>query len=439
MFKAYSKAQSITKPFRYLFIFAHLVFLRFKYLCYSQWQRPELFLLKCLFLYYLWDAWEYIQPHLNDVRNLDMTWTDQTSLWLHNAAFTTPTIEDMNAFSGYHVAIAGMVKDAEKTLPNLLAQLEIFACSFDSAHFFILESNSKDHTREIIKEWARNPPDCESVHNRLLYSLPNKIKKQLKHRNDKRKQNSDLAQESTDRNANHPEFGDHRIFHKGGKIIPRPIQPEREFEEIEILKHKAETEGYDRVREERYVIYRNFLLDTVSKYYKDYKNQTGISIDYLFWVDMDLRGIDMQAVADEFSYAWRAGYDVVCTNGIKYTGWYYDSYATVYEDGIWAYGTARWLITNRVRGERFYDMKSCFGGFAGYNLPFLIETGCRYQHFGWAYGRLQTFKRFADIYHIDRTCEHLPLNFCIREHGGKLAVATEAHSFYGTGDRHGEE
>ena len=193
---------------------------------------------------------------------------------------------------------------------------------------------------------------------------------------------------------------------------------------------RKDTEGYSHVREERYVIYRNFLLDKVTSYYHEYKKQTGISIDYLFWVDMDLRGIDIQAIASEFAYAWRAGFDVVCTNGIKYTGWYYDSYATVYEDGVWAYGMERWRITNRIRGERFYEMKSCFGGFAAYNLPFLIESQCKYQHFGWAYGRLDTFRKFADIYHIDRTCEHLPFNFCIREHGGKLAVATEAHSFY---------
>jgi len=368
-----------------------------------------------------------------------MTWTDQAGLWLSNAGFTQPPIEDLNAFHGYNIAIAGMVKDAEKTLPTLIKQLEIFACAFDSAHIFVLESNSEDHTREIIKNWKLNPPDCEDVHNSLLNSLPNRIKKRIKHINDKKKKEDQQNNQDEDNNEDHhPEFGDHRIFHKGGKLIIKPIQPAREFEEIEALKQRKLTEGYGSVREERYVIYRNFLLDTVRKYYETYKEETGIQIDYLFWVDMDLRGIDIQSVASEFSYAWRAGFDVVCTNGIKYTGWYYDSYATVYEDGVWAYGMERWRITNRIRGERFYEMKSCFGGFAAYNLPFLISTDCKYQHFGWAYGRLDSFRKFADIYHIDRTCEHLPFNFCVREHGGKLAVATEAHSFYGTGDHHGE-
>ena len=116
---------------------------------------------------------------------------------------------------------------------------------------------------------------------------------------------------------------------------------------------------------------------------------------------------------------------------------YYDSYASVYEDGVWAYGNARWRISNRIRSERFYEMKSCFGGLAAYSLPLLAESGCKYQHFGWAYAQVPSFARFADIYHIDRTCEHLPINFCLREYGAKLSVASEAHTFYGTGDVHG--
>jgi len=152
---------------------------------------------------------------------------------------------------------------------------------------------------------------------------------------------------------------------------------------------------------------------------------------------MDLRAFDIQMIANEFSYAWRAGYDVVCTNGVKYTGWFYDSYAAVYEDGAWAYGNNRWAISNRIRGDRFHEMKSCFGGLAAYNLPFLVQTGCRYEHFGWAYHKIETFAKFADLYHIDRTCEHLPINFCLRQNGGRLAVASDALSFYGTSDSHG--
>ena len=174
-----------------------------------------MFFLKCIFFYYLWVTWNYIQPHLDDLRNLDMTWTDQAELWLSNAGFTTPPIEDLHHFSGYNIAIAGMVKDAEKTLPTLMKQLEIFSCAFDSAHIFVLESNSEDHTREIVRNWKLNPPDCENVHTNLLNDLPNRIKKKLKHINDQKKAKLNI----TINDDQHPEFGDHRIFHKGGIII----------------------------------------------------------------------------------------------------------------------------------------------------------------------------------------------------------------------------
>lgn len=432
MLQAYSKAKSATKPLRYLWILLHLILLRVKRLIASELRKPELFILKLVFAYYLWLTYLYCEPHIVDLRNLDMSWTDQAELWLSNAGFTSPPIEDLRDLSGYHIVMAGMVKDAEKTLPTLMAQLETLACAFASAHIIILESNSDDHTRDIIREWQRNPPDCEEVHDALLHSLPNRMKNRLRHLHEERRRNASANADD------HELFGNHRIFEKGGRVSIEPIQPSREFEEISHLMQKHETEGYGQVREERYVIYRNFLLDRVAAHYKQQKEETGVEIDYLFWVDMDLRGIDIQAIANEFSYAWRAGFDVVCSNGIKYTGWYYDSYATVYEDGEWAYGQERWRITNRIRGERFYEMKSCFGGFAAYSLPFLLETGCRYQHFGWAHGRIESFKDFSELYHIDRACEHLPFNFCMREHGAKLAVASEAHSFYGTGDHHGE-
>merc|ERR1712113_1262874 len=114
--------------------------------------------------------------------------------------------------------------------------------AFDSAHIFVLESNSEDHTREIVRNWKLNPPDCENVHTNLLNDLPNRIKKKLKHINDQKKAKLNITTSQINDDI-HPEFGDHRIFHKGGKLIIKPIQPSREFEEIEALKHRKETEG----------------------------------------------------------------------------------------------------------------------------------------------------------------------------------------------------
>ena len=167
--------------------------------------------------------------------------------------------------------------------------------------------------------------------------------------------------------------------------------------------------------------------------------KTGKRIDYLIWIDMDLRGFDMQGVASEFPIAFRSGYDVVCANGMKYSGWYYDSYATIYDDGTWAHGVPRYQITNEIRTppSGIYDMKSCFGGFAAYHLDFLLQSGCRYEHFGWAYAKVPEFASFADKHMLHKSCEHLPLNLCLRQNGAKIGVSTHAHSLYGTYDEHG--
>ena len=131
------------------------------------------------------------------------------------------------------------------------------------------------------------------------------------------------------------------------------------------------------------------------------------------------------------------GYDIVCANGVKLWGWYYDSYASVFEDGWWAYGMNRWKLSNRVRAERFYGMRSCFGGFASYNMQLLVKTKCKYEHFGWGYAKVKTFAKFVDLYKINTACEHLPINFCLRENGAKIAIASEATAYYGTFELHG--
>lgn len=156
---------------------------------------------------------EYLSPHIEDIRKMEMSWTDQLDLWLSNTGFISPPIEDLHDLSGYNIVIAGMVKDAEKTLPTLIGQLEIFSCAFDSAHIIILESNSGDHTRDIIKYWTLHPPDCEAIHESLLHSLPNRLKQRIKHRNDVQKQMNRSYR------GDHDVFGDHRIYHKGGMLL----------------------------------------------------------------------------------------------------------------------------------------------------------------------------------------------------------------------------
>ena len=85
--------------------------------------------------------------------------------------------------------------------------------------------------------------------------------------------------------------------------------PNSEFEEIRELMARRNTKDTKKVREERYVIYRNFLLQNAVDFEKKYRKMTnGTSvIDYLTWIDMDLKGFDTQKIGSEFVMAWKAG------------------------------------------------------------------------------------------------------------------------------------
>eukprot|EP01084_Bolivina_argentea_P149371 260929_1 len=384
--------------------------------------NKELVILTIIFIYFAYIGIESLIPHITDIMHMKLPLHEQLHLFLLNSGWITPTVEHMPSFSEYSVVLLGMVKDSEKSLPNLLYQLDILACAFKYAHFFVLESNSNDNTRQIIKDWSKSSIDCAL--------LNNKLQQQSLHKfiflSSMYKKHKDIQYTK--------HVGD-AVLNVNGIVNKSIFQPREEFREIlEIMKRHKSTNPRT-VREERYVIYRNYLFDKVNEWYINSKNE--IKIDYLLWIDMDLRGFDISTIAYEFSVGWQLGYDVLCSNGIKYTGWYYDSYSTVFYNGIWSHGIDRWNITNQIRDYRFYDMRSCFGGLAAYKFDFLLHSKCKYEYFREAYSKISEFKEFVDEYNIYKACEHLALNFCLRQNGAKLAVATRAHSFYGTADKHG--
>eukprot|EP01083_Nonionella_stella_P063532 165071_1 len=361
------------------------------------YQNKESIILLIIFLYFAGLGWTALIPHIADTIHMKLPFREQLHWLLLNAGWRTPYMTtDMNALSNYSVVILGLVKDSQKSLPNLLFQLKIFACSFKYAHFFVLESNSNDNTAQMIKDWGSAPDNCSSLNNQLSH------------------------QSFTDYifaiNPAHPLRG----------IVDKDIfQPKKEFDEVLDVMKKHKSRNPKIVREERYVIYRNYLLDQMNAWYK----QQNEDIDYLIWVDMDLRGFDISSIVEEFAIGFALGYDVLCTNGIKYGGWYYDSYATVFANGTWTHGIDRWKITNHIRDYRFYNMSSCFGGLAAYKLEYVLRTQCKYEHFDAAYSNIPQFTQFSDSNMVRKVCEHLPFNFCLYQHGAHVAVATKARSF----------
>ena len=139
--------------------------------------KPEILLLLCLFLYLINIGFQRLMPHISDIRNMKVGWNEQLHWFLLNGGWRDPinNIYDMSQLEPYSVVIAGMVKDGEETLPTLLKQLDILACSFDYTHFFVLESNSEDNTRDIIHDWSLTDTDCTNIalelsQNRLKFS-----------------------------------------------------------------------------------------------------------------------------------------------------------------------------------------------------------------------------------------------------------------------------
>ena len=105
----------------------------------------------------------------------------------------------------------------------------------------------------------------------------------------------------------------------------------------------------------------------------------------------------------------------------------------------WAYyaNYHRSRISNRIIKRKYLPVESCFGGFASYDFKFLINSNCTYQSFDNAFINVNGFEPFANQYRLYDTCEHIPFNFCITNQGGRIAISSNTHAFYGTNDRHG--
>ena len=72
-------------------------------------------------------------------------------------------ISSLSQFEHDSIAIVGMVKDAQHTIGGLMAQIDTFACNFDTAVVLIFESNSKDNTPTILEQWTQTPVKCSEV------------------------------------------------------------------------------------------------------------------------------------------------------------------------------------------------------------------------------------------------------------------------------------
>ena len=480
---------------------------------------------------------------ISSTMKMNQSISKQWQLYQSNLGKINIPIKLTDKLKSVDIAIAGLVKDAESTLPHLIEQISAFQCAFRSVHIFVLESNSIDQTRQIVKKWQNDINNgvinCDGFEyydgneddneyewmqvKRAMESGPiglyNDLREQNKNGNFRYLRNvnqnerdsvyyssknglSQINNELVDavdakaslgwrvvcqlvswltaipvaellsgqlpmqshlysildskslrnrdnsdklrvrmENGNGLSDGQSYPFGQSSRVRVRErrrlraraatslrmsaILPNKEFKLIE-------KEGKNQNREERYAVYRNELLAKIGAEMD--------SFDHLIWLDYDLRGFDASAAHRELSLGWQLGYDLVCANGVKYNGWYYDSYATVLPSLFSSlYSAPPIALSNRLALWRFAHARSCFGGFASYRSSALISANCSYYHStAIAYSQIASFARFVDSHPLSTSfCEHIPFNFCLIEHGARAAIATNMHSYYGTSDSHG--
>eukprot|EP00485_Elphidium_margaritaceum_P001561 CAMPEP_0202687632 /NCGR_PEP_ID=MMETSP1385-20130828/3294_1 /ASSEMBLY_ACC=CAM_ASM_000861 /TAXON_ID=933848 /ORGANISM="Elphidium margaritaceum" /LENGTH=762 /DNA_ID=CAMNT_0049342459 /DNA_START=412 /DNA_END=2700 /DNA_ORIENTATION=+ len=284
-----------------------------------------------------------------------------------------------SGYAGYHGAHE--LQDSQyQTLLNIRGEyghthkLSDFASEFDEIHSELdrLIANDEDILHQKLRE------------KQLQFAQK---RKELRERR-QRERNADIARfggvDEEEEEDDDEDIGD--------------TDDDDEEEEDEELKKRHWNEYYSRFRDklyriERFVVYRNMLLDAVMLE----SSQRHIDFDYMMVVDLDIYNIDVRTLMHEL---WYTSDDVeaLCVDGMDWAGYTRDTFATVNMNGAWLhYGhdasvnrTHHYVYDNTHALEqrtkiphqewRFERVKSCFGGVIVYNNQDnrLFDSECRY-------------------------------------------------------------
>eukprot|EP01084_Bolivina_argentea_P247794 414536_1 len=298
-------------------------------------------------------------------------------------------------FSSKNAIIVGLVKDASQTLPNILSDLDHFAMYFNMTQFIFFESNSNDNTLQILFNWR--------------HTNKNNTKKQID------------------------------ILHDDQLIVDTFAVELNELQSMEL-------------KEDRYVYYRNMLLE--------HAKQTHLQNAFFIIIDLDIGSIHSwhRILHEIYDGITSHNSNLICLNGITEKGYKMrDTYATVDINDNWYrsfhYGWYKqsyfkeflYIIYYPLfNTKRYIDVKSCFGGMAFYySVELIKQTECKYILFS----ELQRMSKYNnDLYNSslivnnykrllkeNTTCEHIPFNMCLFNHGFNGAISTQARFKYMNG------
>lgn len=338
-----------------------------------------------------------------------------------------PFLTDMIHLMNKSIAIVGMVKDAETRITRLTDQLEHLCCFFSYSSILIFESNSIDSTPELLQNWQSFDYECNLYKYRVEPLHVNETKQNL--------------------------IESHQpIIIK--KLLKPQIDPAANF-----------TSG-DYTRLDRYAMYRRYLLNETWIANQELRNQcinnsnqsnnsynTFEMFDYWMVIDLDIFAVDILSILKEINSGINTNdYEIVqmqnnetttqspqfsalCGNGIRESGWYYDSFATILRSGAWFYEMDKYYRSNVIQCQQFTPCLSCFGGMAIYNYRHIIQSECNYLTYKDAIQKYPKSAIYADIFKdlagITGICEHIPFHFCLIHSNLTIAIARDAYVYYG--------
>lgn len=282
------------------------------------------------------------------------------------------------------IVVTGMIKDGEVMILGTLLQIEKLICQFDDVDIVIFENNSQDNTSFLLDVWKWRPIHCD-------------------------RENMLKAQRGV-------------TGVNGVNVRKHILHPEDDPAPTHLT------------REDRFVYYRNYIMDyvknTLLPWKRKFINDSHFEYDYWMMIDLDLQGIAEAKIFEEFSIASQMlNVDVMCVNGMDWAGQYRDSFATVFDDGKWCYED-HVQCHDVIQYNRFTKVRSCFGGLAIYKFRQISESQCRYHTrdtlpekspHTWQW--FETKKEWEDI------CEHIAFHDCLAANVEDFAVSISRDSY----------
>ena len=298
-------------------------------------------------------------------------------------------VDDMRHIS---VAVVGLARNSERTLPSVLEQVEVLCTLFAACRAYFAEGDSGDASRAILQNWAG-----KSAYNRTVVDV------------------------------------------SGLQGLTETTGPQA---------------GRGMPREGRIAMARNIIISELNAAAAATEDSTN-KVDYVIVIDSDVLGWDLRGIAHTFSLLQGRGsggvvsntWDVMCSYGIYREGVYRDTYAfrtaDINTNHHWAgsdhadynvssadhdrnrlrhqHDTARvralvWQ-QHQEQEQRPHEVESCFGGLAIYRHAQF--TGCRYGH-----------RHTSPPHMLD--CEHVIFNKCLRDrYGARIYTNPRMRLWYG--------